>query len=539
MKRTKVFFSLLFLLLSAVAVRAQDKIEILPGVGSLERGEKNGVEYLRLLQNVQLKQKDTYLYCDSAHFYRERNYVDIFSNVRVVQNTLTITSSTATYDGNGQIATFKGGVVLHDEKITLNTPSLIYNMSTRIGRYTEGGTIVETENTLTSQFGNYNVDSKLLSFRGNVHLIGKEADIQSDTLQYNTVNKIVYFVAPTRIKNQQQNLLAKGGFHNTVTGESQFLESQAETPEYTISGKVLRYDRAKKYLQATGNVKMSSKDQKNKVIITGQVVQHWESLGKSKVSGSPVMRSLVSNDTLYVSADTLVAIDYKDPKKKDFLYAYYGVQIFKTDLQGKCDSLSYNLTDSLMMMNYNPILWSNNSQLVSDRMHMQMKNKTIDRMYMYNNAFIVSQDTLTNLNQIKGRDMTAFFEAGKMRRVDVNGNGESIYFVLEGDSVMTGMNKIVCSDMVMKFKEQKLQTISFLTNPDGSLIPPHELKEPDKRLKGFSWRIDEKPTKKQVLAKRTKKPVKPAKQAIMAQANTSNNEPPAKPAPRPAKVRKK
>ncbi len=67
--------------------------------------------------------------------------------------------------------------------------------------------------------------------------------------------------------------------------------------------------------------------------------------------------------------------------------------------------------------------------------------------------------------------------------------------------------------MVLKFKDKKLQTISFLTNPDASFIPPHELKEPDKRLKGFDWRIDEQPTKELVLAKRipkqtTRKPEK-------------------------------
>jgi hypothetical protein len=178
-----------------------------------------------------------------------------------------------------------------------------------------------------------------------------------------------------------------------------------------------------------------------------------------------------------------------------------------------------------MMMNYNPILWSNNSQLVSDKMHMQMKNRTIDRMYMYSNAFIVSEDTLKNLNQIKGRDMTAFFETGNIRRVDVNGNGESIYFALEGDSVLTGMNKTVCSDMVLKFKDKKLQTISFLTNPDASFIPPHELKEPDKRLKGFKWRIEEKPTKTQVLAKRTNKPVRPVKPGVIAADNQNSKQP--------------
>lgn len=65
--------------------------------------------------------------------------------------------------------------------------------------------------------------------------------------------------------------------------------------------------------------------------------------------------------------------------------------------------------------------------------------------------------------------------------------------------------------MILKFATNELQTISFLTNPDASFVPPHELNEPDRRLKGFNWRITEKPTKTDVLAKRTGKSVKPVK----------------------------
>jgi hypothetical protein len=154
-------------------------------------------------------------------------------------------------------------------------------------------------------------------------------------------------------------------------------------------------------------------------------------------------------------------------------------------------------------------------------MELFMKKKTIDQMKMFSNAFIISQDTLKNLNQVKGRDMVAFFAQGNLRQVNVNGNGESIYFALEGDSVMTGMNKSVSSDLVLKFKEKKIETITFLTNPDMAFIPPHELKEPDKRLRGFKWRPEEKPSKADVLAKRTGKSTRPAKPAPVAPAKTS------------------
>jgi hypothetical protein len=44
---------------------------------------------------------------------------------------------------------------------------------------------------------------------------------------------------------------------------------------------------------------------------------------------------------------------------------------------------------------------------------------------------------------------------------------------------------------------------------DASFIPPHELKEEEKRLKGFVWLINEKPELKDVLAKRSAPSVLP------------------------------
>ena len=51
--------------------------------------------------------------------------------------------------------------------------------------------------------------------------------------------------------------------------------------------------------------------------------------------------------------------------------------------------------------------------------------------FMDINSFVISQDTSKNYNQIKGRKMIADFRAGKLIKVFVNGNGESIYFAID------------------------------------------------------------------------------------------------------------
>jgi hypothetical protein len=132
-----------------------------------------------------------------------------------------------------------------------------------------------------------------------------------------------------------------------------------------------------------------------------------------------------------------------------------------------------------------------------------MANNKIDKMYLKSNAFVISQDTIQNFNQLKGRSMTAYFNAAsKLDRIHVDGNGESIYFALdEEDNTMMGMNKMLCGRMVIKFLDNKVSTIRAITTPDAVFTPPHEIEEPSKRLKGFSWRIEEKPKRVDVMVR--------------------------------------
>lgn len=62
-----------------------------------------------------------------------------------------------------------------------------------------------------------------------------------------------------------------------------------------------------------------------------------------------------------------------------------------------------------------------------------------------------------------------------------------------------GMNKIICSNITIRFRDGNVNNLSFYVKPEASFIPPHELKKEDKTLKGFEWRDDDKPTREDVV----------------------------------------
>ena len=85
-------------------------------------------------------------------------------------------------------------------------------------------------------------------------------------------------------------------------------------------------------------------------------------------------------------------------------------------------------------------------------------------------------------------------------RLIVEGNGEILYYALdEKTQAMMGMNKIICSNITIRFKEGKVNNLSFYVKPDANFIPPHELKTEDRYLKGFQWRENIKPAKTDVV----------------------------------------
>ena len=204
-----------------------------------------------------------------------------------------------------------------------------------------------------------------------------------------------------------------------------------------------------------------------------------------------------------MAADTLISVEAKPGQttKRTVLYAFPKVQIFRGPMQGICDSLTYDRQDSIIYLNRDPVLWQAKNQLTADSIQIRSKRGQVDEMRLNANALAISQDTLLNFNQTKGRNMLAYFRANKLRRVDVLGNAESIFYALDNDTATTGMNRVLSANMRLLFIESKLNKITVLSNPEARFIPPHELKPDEERLKGFRWRAKERPTRRQVLGK--------------------------------------
>jgi lipopolysaccharide export system protein LptA len=484
----------------------KDRLKVKSNLGKKGR-DSNNEDFQRLLQNVVIKQKKTTIYCDSAHYYKKKNSVKCFGRVKIVDgDSVTITSKYLEYDGNSRQAKLRNNVVFNKLSMaTLYTDFLDYSRPLTLAYYYNGGRLVDSINVLTSTKGYYNTSTNLASFKKNVNVTNPDYTLYSDSLQYNSKSKIIFFVAETTVINKDSSrFVYQTGQYDTQRKTSDIQSGIGESKDYTIEAEIYETDQIRNIAKARTNVKMTHKTEN--LIIYGQASDHFKKLGITKIYNNAYIAKITDNlDTLFITADTLVSIENEDPLKKRLL-AYQHVKIFKSDLQGIADSLEYRVSDSVLFFYKKPILWNVGNQMTADSISMQIANNTINKIFMVANAFVISKDTLLNFNQIKGRKMTAEFANSKINRVLVMGNGESIYFALDDkDQLLLGMNKIICSNITIRFKEGKVNNLSFYVQPDANFIPPHELKAEDKLLKGFEWKEKEKPLRKDVVKPRSEK----------------------------------
>ena len=505
LKLTFVFLILYSLGFLQANAQTEDKLEY--ETNTLEGGVKDGVSYKKLTGNVKFTQKNTIIYCDSALAYDESNSMEAFGRVKIedLEDSVTITSNRLFYDGNGRVAELRGNVVYVDDSIQLFTDNLDYDMINKSATYFGGGKIDDGTNLLESMSGSMDTESKLMIFNDSVKMTTPDYVMESNDLIYNSVTQKARTNSYTKITTLDGMSIEADKMEefDTNRGTSAFFLGEVNTEEYFLKGQQLYFDHRTGSYVAKGDVYLLAKE--DEVIITGENANFWQDKGLAKVHGDPMMKKILNNDTLYLRADTLVSIDDSLEVNKRLL-AYNNVRIFKSDLQAKADSLAYYLADSSISFFNDPILWNDGSQITADTIHIIVRNGTIDQLRTAVNSFIISEDSTQNFNQIKGRHMIAYFDGKSIKDVDVNGNGESIYFVAteENTEILMGMNQIICSDMRIIFKENQVNDIRFYTNPDGSFVPPHELEDDDKILEGFSWRIQERPSMDEILFNITK-----------------------------------
>lgn len=486
--------------LSTGTSSAQKYIELLEGSEEIQLDGKTGNYIVK--GNVVFKKEETKLYCDSAYYNLVRNTVRAFGNIHLnKEDTLNMFCDSLFFDTKKDYAKLYGNVRIRDNEYKLTTDSIDYDLKNNVGIYKNKGVItsISSSDRLSSDIGYFYPNSKQFNFRKNVVYTSNEFTVKSDTLQFNANSKKAYFYGPTYITNQDIKMYCEKGWYD-LNNDAGVLENNAyiEKEDLRISSDSLYYSSADSIYIAKNNVHII--DTTNKIGFQGDYAVNDERKNYAFITGHALAKRFEDKDTLYIHADTLY--NYSDSAGKPMLMqAYKNVKLFRGDMQGVCDSLIYDKVKGEMNMYTDPTLWAQNAQLTSDTITIFEKDNRIHRAFLRKNGLVATPVDSTNYyNQVAGTFMNAYFDSTQIRRVDIEGNAKTLYFLEdeeENDTVIVvnrqGMNRIYSSNISLGFVDGDIETATYRENPEGIVYPISDIDKKEERVEQFKWNIEKRP----------------------------------------------
>lgn len=444
-------------------------------------------DFRRLIGDVRLRHKEMYLDCDSAHYYERTRIVKAYSNIHIHKgDSLKIYGQYLVYNSDSEIAELHDSVLMIDKQTKLYTDHVVYDMANEIARYNTGGRILNKENVLTSLIGIYYSKTEMFQFKDSVELVNPDYVMKSDTLVYNTVSETAFFIGPSEIFGDSLYARCEDGWYDTKSKIS-LLKKNAmiDNEKQVISGDSLYYDDQKGYGAAFYNVTIN--DRKREIIIKGNKAWYHRDPEEFMVTDSAQYIQASEDDFLYLHADTLKSVTVSDSTGDyKLVRAWYGVRIFSNDLQGKSDSLAYSFADSTIRMYYEPVLWSEQNQMMADSIFLFTNDGRMEKMELYNSSYVIERVDTTRFNQIRGTNLTGFFRDNEIYKITVKGNAENIYYAVDEEKLV-GVNQGTCSTMDIYLKDGRISDIYMFQSPEGSLDPPLLKPSSERKLDNFRW----------------------------------------------------
>lgn len=444
-----------FFTLISSAVNSQTLIEII-NADEIYFNKNINAERQVLIGQVKAKHENRFLTCDSAYFYAKENKIEAFSNIHIWEgDDLNLFGEYLTYRGNEQVAEIQNKVRFQHHEMELTTVQIEYQFETQKGIYDSKALVTEKEKSLESNSGVYHSIEGKFDFYGQVVIESLNDKLYADTVFYWLNKEYAAFKSNGIIENDKFHVKAQKGWLDQKKGEA-FLN---------------------------GQIKIT--DLENLQVLYADTTSLFKEMNQSLSYGSPLLSIPLSEDTLYLTADTLIQ---EKVANHHLIKAYPQVKFKTSEMLGSCDSISYNSSEERMYMYEAPVVWIDDFQLSADTLSMQLLDNTIEWALFDQNAFIASKVDSAAYNQIGGEDMTAHFSENELSNIEVLGNGESIYFITDEESKKPkSMNKIICSNMNILIKDRSIEQINFYEKPNAVLYPISQVQNSERQLKKFQW----------------------------------------------------
>jgi lipopolysaccharide export system protein LptA len=485
----------------------------------------------QLRGEVTLDQVSRQLWTNNLDYHLGDGYAEYLNGGVLVDDSLQVSSKRGFYYTRTELISFRDSVIVLHPRFNLAADSMKYSGVDARVIFTGPTNIYTPEAEIYCESGYYDLVNETAEFSHHAQYAGAAKKATADTIRYNAQAGEILMLGNVKVEEQEKRISGTKLRYLENSGETWIY---GEPAHYTDSTRVVNspqifynektnivstlgggriqdgdmileadytdFDKATGVGRAYGDAFWS--DVKQGVGVRADTINSSKEteyvLAYNGSAGRPYLFILIDGDTLYIAADTLTMYNEVDtaaefPDTNRIIRAYHDVRLYKSDMQGKADSLVFNDRDSLFNFFGAPVLWTDTTQFSADSISMFIRNRTIDKIRLTEKAIIITQLYETFYDQIKGKRIIAQFDSSEIKEMWVTGNAESIYYTRDDDDAFIGVNQTICSRMYFTFTENQIDIIKYFGENSSAMTPMSQAPHSTMRLEGFKLRFMDRP----------------------------------------------
>jgi lipopolysaccharide export system protein LptA len=353
----------------------------------LRRGDSFNVidEKIReVIGNVEFQQGNVFVSCDKAIQYLAANRVELRGNVRVIQDTVTLTAPHGFYDGNSKTAYGDGGVSLNNRHMTITADSGRYLTGEKKAFFNRNMMVVDSASVLLAREGTYDQNIRKAECRWNVKVRSKTDNtiIYGNFLEHFDENRY------TRVPDEPRliQIDTTNGIIDTLIIVSKLMESYDDTTKRFIATDSVRLTRGQTAARAGKGTYYSGKD---RILLETVPVVWYE---QNQLTGDTIAMTLQRRklDRINVRGNAFVA----------------------------------SKSDSMTTVRYN--------QLTGRDLTMEFSEGKLSRIVVEKTAtslyYIYEEQRANGANKSSGDVITLLFAGGRLQDINVVGGVQGYYY---------------------------------------------------------------------------------------------------------------
>lgn len=424
----------------------------------------------KFVEKVELNSDSVVLKSDSLAYWNKERKIDFLGPVKVWQNDAFLSANSGWYYRDKEIYNFDNNAYMLNKDNELWANKIYYEKFGSVAELNDNVQILDTVQSVM-MFSDY------VKYRGNPASAElRKKPVVAYYFVENDQKDTLFFAADTI----HYKVFAKDSADSaTVARSLKRYEQSLRDPikEMLTKPEVApRPDKTGKNLKEIDAIKDADAEKEKLLALTDSVKL------KNRPLNLPLKDSTALKDT----------IPLKDTTLYRFIDARKNIRFFRSNLQGKCDSMEFNSIDSTIRLYKDPVMWNDNNQFSSDSIQIIISGKKLKKTELMSGAFVAAREDSLHYNQIKATDIVAHFNDGDLTRFDAYG-GVTILFFFAEDSILTTMNQKECKFMTTSVKERRIQVSRCYEDVESNLYPIIDLEPEKKKLKGFRLRFEERP----------------------------------------------